>query len=119
MSDPLIRLLIVVGVALVAGIVVMALRKRAAGGEVRLDQDLLGPGTYLFTSASCAGCSPARERLVGTVGSGGFREIAWESEPGVFEELAIAAVPAILIVDDAQRSTLYPGDGDAVEALNP
>jgi hypothetical protein len=56
---------------------------------------------------------------VGTVGSGGFREIAWESEPGVFEELAIAAVPAILIVDDAQRSTLYPGDGDAVEALNP
>lgn len=87
---------------------------------MRLDQDVLGPGIYFFTSESCADCAPARDRLVGALGDGGYQEISWETQSGLFEELQIEAVPATLIVDDARRSTLYPGDArEAVEALNP
>jgi hypothetical protein len=120
MNDPLIRLLIVAVVVVVAGLAVWAIRGRGSGRKIRLDQDLLGPGTYFFTSETCAGCVPARDRLVGALGSDGFREIRWESQPEMFEALEIDAVPATLVVDKSRRSTLYPGDGrKALETLNP
>ncbi len=120
MSDPLVRFLIVLGVAVLAAFIVFVIRNRGSKQTIRLEQSLLGPGIYLFTSSTCAECGPARGRLATAVGQDGFREIDWETDPGVFEELQVGEVPATLVVDDLNRSTLYPGDtAQALEALNP
>lgn len=119
MGEPFFRILIVVGVALLAGLVVWVIRKRSERG-IRLEQSLLGPGIYLFTSSTCAECGPARGRLTAVLGKDGFREIDWETQSRVFEELQVGAVPATLAVDDQNGSILYPGDtARALKALNP
>lgn len=120
MGEPFFRALVVLGVALLAGVVVWVTRKHWSQPGIRLEQTLLGPGIYLFTSATCADCGLARYQLTAVLGAVGFREIDWETNPQVFEELQIGAVPATLVVDDVNRSILFPGDtAPVLEALSP
>ena len=80
----------------------------------------LGPGVYLFSSSTCADCVPARARLVEDLGPAGFVELSWESEPGLFAELGIDAVPCTVIVSEAGEATRFPGMPDgALERLDP
>lgn len=69
----------------------------------------LEPGTYYFSSASCPTCAVAREKLDQTLGDRGYVEFSWEEDPGVFAEVGVDAVPAVLIVNRAGRGRLYPG----------
>lgn len=119
-SDLTLRLVVVGGVlALVAAIVlILRLRDRAPSrplGKVPLD-----PGIYLFTSAACADCHTARERLQRRLGSHGFVEYTWESDPGFFETLSIDKVPCSVTVDDGRRATLWIGQPDRmIYAVDP
>ncbi len=110
MSETEVRLIGVIG-ALVVGIAVsFILRRRPARrAPSELNQNRLGPGIYLFTSASCPDCVTVRDALVEQYGPTGFSELSWESHPEIFRELGVDAVPATLIVDATEGSTLYPG----------
>ncbi len=80
----------------------------------------LPAGAYLFTSGTCEDCLLARAAMNQALGSAGYREIGWESEPEIFETLGIEAVPATLLVAKSGRATLYPGQpGRALKAFNP
>lgn len=67
---------------------------------------------YLFTSTACPTCITAREKLAGKVDV--FEEVVWEEQPGVFSELGVDAVPAVLVVGDGGAGRLFPGQPDRV-----
>ncbi|MGD2102908.1 MAG: hypothetical protein PVG83_11815 [Acidimicrobiia bacterium] len=69
----------------------------------------LDSGIYLFTSSTCPTCGSARSRLDDVVGADGFSEIPWEGDPGVFADLGVDAVPALLVVDPSGDGRLHPG----------
>ena len=121
MSEIWARVAWVLGAVVVAAATIQILRNRAGRRRpVRIQQAILGSGVYLFTSATCPDCEAARLRLVGAIGLSGFVELTWESQPGVFKNIGVDAVPATLIVSEAGGSTLYPGRPDrALEALSP
>lgn len=50
--------------------------------------------------------------MVAALGETGFTEYVWEDDPGVFSELGIDAVPAVLVVGEDGRGRLYPGQPD-------
>jgi hypothetical protein len=118
MSEVWLRLGIVVAGALLVVLIVVILRRpgpRGAGEAGGLD-----PGVYLFSSSTCADCDPARARLVEDLGPSGFVEIRWESEPDLFAELGIDAVPCTLVVSETGGATRFPGMPDrALERLDP
>jgi hypothetical protein len=110
---------IVFGALLVIALVVTLMRRNPVRTTVVSPGDLT-PGVYLFTSGTCADCLPARERLVEMLGTGGFREIAWEQDPDSFARAGIDVVPSTLVVGVDGSATSFPGVPDeAVERLNP
>lgn len=105
-----------IGVLLTAGVI----RSRARDSETQLSATGLEAGVFLFTSANCADCEPARTKLANRLGADGFTELRWEEQPGLFEKLKISVVPATLVVDDGGSGTLYPGQPElAMEELGP
>jgi hypothetical protein len=110
MSEIEVRLIAVVG-AVVVGIALSLIlrRKSARRSASELEQNRLGPGVYLFTSASCPDCESVRDVLLERFGPAGFSELSWESHPEIFRELGVDAVPATLVVTATEGSTLYPG----------
>jgi len=110
------RVGLVVGALVVAAGVASVQRWRAGGGARALSTQRLSPGIYYFSSASCAGCESARRKLDATLGEGGYKEMAWEREPGLFDELGIDSVPAVLVVGEGGRGRLYPGQPHRVLA---
>lgn len=121
MSEIEARLALVLGAVVAAVTMILILRQKASHRRpVRVQQDILGLGVYLFTSASCPDCESARRVLLGAVGPSGFIELSWDSDPEIFRELGVGAVPATLIVSDSDGSTLYPGLPDrALQVLSP
>jgi len=115
------RLAWVLGAVVLAVGAVLILRRLAGRRRpVRIRQTTLGSGVYLFVSATCADCEAARHMLVGALGPAGFVELSWESDPGIFRDIGVDAVPATLIVNEAHGSALYPGRPDrALEDLGP
>ena len=115
------RLAWVLASVVTAAAVILIMRNRPRRRRpVRVRQAILGFGVYLFSSATCPDCEAARSLLVGAVGAAGFQELRWESDPGVFKEVGVDAVPTTLIVSETGGSTLYPGRPDqALEALGP
>jgi hypothetical protein len=110
MSDIEVRLVAVIGAVAIGFAVSLVLRGRPARrAPTKLNQTRLGAGVYLFTSASCPDCGAVRDVLSERFGPTGFIELSWESDPQVFDELGIDAVPATLIVTANDGSTLYPG----------
>lgn len=118
MSEIWLRLGMVVGGTLLAALVAVLMRR--PGARITTEAVGVAPGIYLFSSSTCADCVPARERLVDELGSAGFVEIRWESEPGLFAELGIDVVPCTVIVSEVGVATRFPGMPDrALERLNP
>jgi len=121
MSDVEVRLIAVIGAVGVGMAVSLILRRRPArlvGSE--LVQNRLGPGVYLFTSLSCPDCETVRAALLDRIGPAGFSELSWETDPEIFRELGVDAVPATLIVTATEGSTLYPGaPSRAMDGLSP
>ncbi|CAN5750731.1 hypothetical protein BH23ACT4_BH23ACT4_04310 [soil metagenome] len=112
MSDLALRLVVVGAVlALVVG-AVLILRFRDRAPSRSLGRVALDPGVYLFTSSTCADCHRARESLEHHLGPGGFVEYTWETEPEIFEDLAIDQVPCSVAVGEDQRATLWIGQPD-------
>lgn len=57
------------------------------------------PGLVMFTSTDCVNCTEA----LGIVRSLDipYREVTWELEPALFDQIGVEAVPLITIVDAA------------------
>ena len=119
MNEVWLRLAIVIGAVVVSLLIGAMLRRRPSVSDSR-DGAALAPGVYLFTSSTCADCVGARERLEDMLGSGGYMEIGWEDDPGLFTHLAIDAVPCTVVVGDDGSASLHPGMPDgALRDLNP
>lgn len=114
MSDLWLRIAIVAGAVLIIALVVAIMRRNPVRRAIGSSGDL-APGIYLFTSATCADCTPSRERLVEQLGAGGFQEIEWEQDPESFARLGIDVVPTTLVVGMDGSASSYPGVPD--EAL--
>lgn len=104
MTDPVLRLLVVVVVVGVAAGVAAAHRRGAAWRRRPAELPGLPGGVYLFTSTACASCPAARESLTAALGPSGFVEIAFEDRPDVFARCGIARVPALAVVEEGGRS---------------
>ncbi len=104
MTDPVLRLLIVVLVIGVAAGVAAAQRRGTAWRRRPAELPGLPAGVYLFTSTTCASCPAARESLTAVLGPSGFAEIAFEDRPEVFARCGIARVPALAVVEEGGRS---------------
>lgn len=115
MDEILARVGLVGGALVVAGAVALILRRRSRAPELDRDVPGFAAGLYLFSSTTCSTCESARNKLTAALGEHGFTEFVWEEEPQVFSDLEIAAVPAVLVVAEAGRGRLYPGQPD--EAL--
>jgi hypothetical protein len=111
MSELWVRVLVVVG-ALAGVVLVAALLRRSARRGEALAGAGLSPGAYLFTSATCADCLTARDRLVERLGPSGFTEIEWEKDPGIFARVGIEMVPCTVLVARDGSATSYPGVPD-------
>jgi len=114
MDEVLARVGLILGAIAVAAAVTASIRWRERKVPRRIDDPGLAPGVYLFTSAACPDCVPARERLTEALGEAGFVEVAWEEQPEVFQRVGAAGVPSTLVVDDSGRGRLWPGQPDAV-----
>ncbi|MGA7096614.1 MAG: thioredoxin family protein [Acidimicrobiia bacterium] len=112
MSEVLTRLALILGAVAVTAVITLALRTRQRSPEKDVE---LPPGIYLFSSATCADCVIARDRLVGELGEVGFVEYSWEEEPALFTEMAIDVVPTTLVV--RSDSTIERVAGDPVNLL--
>ena len=114
MNEAWIRLFLVAGALVVALVAVALLRFRARERPEAIGSVGLSPGIYLFTSATCLDCAPARQSLVDALGADGFTEISWESGSATFDEVGVTGVPATLIVDGDGDAKLYPGQPTTV-----
>jgi len=120
MDDIWPRIGLIAVVLAVAASIALIQRRRALNPVKSLDAPGFDAGIYFFSSGTCATCDRARETLVLALGRDGYAEIAWEADPGPFENLQIDAVPAVMIVDDRGRGRLYAGQPDKVLAeLDP
>ena len=106
------RLGLIGGALIVAGLATVTMRLRARGSPRKLSATGLDRGVYLFSSTACADCKHARSMLDDALGSGGYREFQWEREPGLFHDLNVDAVPATVIVDFDGSGVLWPGRPD-------
>lgn len=104
--------------AATAVLVVWVLRSRSRRPR-RIDPSGMTTGVYLFTTATCLDCEPARRALVQRLGEDGFREVRWEEEPAWFGRLGIDEVPATLVVDGRGRGRVYRGRPGRSVRLSP
>lgn len=109
MDDLWLRVALLALALAIAGVFVWWQRSQGAKGIHEADPGDLDPGVYFFSSSACPGCVGARDKLAARLGGSGFTEFSWEESPGVFADLDIDAVPAVLIVQSAGRATVYPG----------
>lgn len=112
MDEIWIRLSLIAGALLIAGMATMLLRRRAGAHRRQIPNTGLAVGIYLFSSSPCLTCRTAREKLKDRVGETGFEEFVWEQEPGLFSELGVDVVPAVLVVEENGSGKLYPGQPD-------
>ena len=120
MDEPIVRALVVLGVAALAAVFAWVVGRGRGGGGIPWDPKNLDPGVYLFTSSSCLECHSVRDSLAEAVGDDGFTEYSWESAPEMLDTLSIEEVPATLVVESSGRATLYPGPLERIpHSLSP
>lgn len=95
MGDVTVRVAILLAAGVAVGLFALVLKRRRSRPARMIPVTGLDPGTYLFTSATCAECAVARSQLES------FTEISWEGQPDVFNRLGVTAVPSTLEVDSA------------------
>lgn len=99
MNDPFIRLMIALGVVLVAvaiAFVAKAIRK-PIHPTVQVGDLGDRPGVVLFTSTDCSNCKKAIARLKEL--SIPYREVTHELEPKQLEAWGVVAVPLTVVLD--------------------
>lgn len=114
MDEIWVRIGLIVGALAVAVAIALIQRRRAGGPVRRIEATGLAPGIYFFSSATCPTCARARGKLDSTLGEAAYSELAWEEDPGVFGDLGIEAVPAVMIVEEDGPGRLYPGQPEKV-----
>lgn len=120
MDELLTRLALIGGALVVAAAAALVIRARGRGSPRQIEATGLPPGVYLFTSSTCPDCGSARRVLIQELGDRGFEEIEWEEDPGVFDRLAIDAVPATVVVEQSGAGTVWPGAPEkAITGLGP
>jgi hypothetical protein len=92
-SEPLVRLVVVVAVLGLAAAVALLQRRGAGWRRVSRRFPDVGPGLVLFASATCASCDRAIEVLDGLERPP--RVVRYEMEQEMFERLGIRRVPAV------------------------
>lgn len=99
MTDPFIRLLIAVGVVVVAVAIAFVARvvRKPIHPTVRVGDLGDRPGVVLFTSTDCANCKRAIARLKELAIP--FREVTHELEPQQLEAWGVVAVPLTVVLD--------------------
>jgi len=116
MDEFWLRLAIVAGALAVAATVSVWQRARVRRPVRDIASTGLEGGVYLLTSSSCPTCRAARSRVRSALGEDGFEEIEWEQDPGMFADLGVDAVPALLVVGESGDGRLHPGAGRAAIA---
>lgn len=109
MDEVWVRIAVVAGALALAAAIGIWQRDRGRGPVRHLEATGLDPGLYLFSSHACPGCARARERMSSVLGEGGFVEFVWEDQPGVFADIGVSGVPAVLRVGADGVGDLYPG----------
>lgn len=103
MDEPILRLLLVLGVvALALGVARAWPRLRAwrtARSPIRLEGLGPWPAVLLFTSGGCDSCEPARRLVEREAGAWPVRELSFEEDPERFTEAGVDAVPLVTVVD--------------------
>jgi hypothetical protein len=107
-TDPLVRLAIVVGVAGVALSVARALRKGVAVRRKPVQLVLPVGGLVLFTSESCATCEWARAALV-EAGVSDITHVDWETSPEIFMAAGVDRVPTLVWLDSTGSGWMVHG----------
>lgn len=108
MSETILRLVVLVGVALIVALVAwVGSRRQLARPEEAIRPDL-APGVHLFSSSTCDSCAQARRLLTEVVGVG-FAEICFEDDPPGFGRFAIARVPTVIVVGDKGDAVIFEG----------
>ncbi len=65
----------------------------------------LPAGVYLFTSATCASCAPARAAMEAS--GRPYQVVEFETAPRMFDDLSVARVPALLVVGSDRAWIAY------------
>jgi len=119
MNDLWVRVALVAGALAVAAVISLIARRRASGKVRIIRASGLESGVYFFSASTCASCEQARAKLDSSVGIKGYTEFAWERDPETFSEYGVEQVPAVMVVDDAGRGRLFPGQPDRALRLGP
>jgi hypothetical protein len=117
MNELWLRVALVAGALVIAGVIAMITHRRAIEGVRVVRVTHLDPGVYFFSSASCSTCEQARAKLDSALGGSGYTEFAWEQHPETFAEYGVDQVPAVMMVDDARRGRISFGQPEL--ALGP
>ncbi len=109
MSDPLVRLLVAVGVVVVAVVIATIARsvRKPIHPTVQVGNVGDRPGVVLFTSTDCSSCKQAIATLKEM--SVPYREVTHELEPQQLDAWGVVAVPLTVVVD---------AQGDAVAVMS-
>lgn len=99
MNDAVTRLLVVVGIVVLAAVIAWVVRRLRMPPHPGVTVGEVGdrPGIVLFTSTTCSTCKDviARFEALGI----GFREVTNELEPQRFEAWGVSAVPVTVVID--------------------
>lgn len=106
------RVALVAGALAVSGLVVWWQRRRGGHAIRHVPTSDLPEGVYFFSSTACPSCKSARESIVIKLGDDGFTEFVWQEDGGLFDELEILAVPALLVVSADGSGRLFSGQPD-------
>lgn len=99
MTDPAVRLIVVVGVLVAAGLIALLFNRFRHPPHPAVTVGEIGerPGVVLFTSTECSTC----KRAIGRLGDEGvaYRGVWYELEPDQFNIWGVAAVPLAVVID--------------------
>ncbi len=107
MSDPLVRLAIVLGVFAAAGLAAAVQRRGAGWRRTRRRFEGVDPGLVLFSSDTCGSCDRAAEVLAGLEQP--HRVIRYETQPQVFDRLDIRRVPSVAWIGSGGNGWISSG----------
>ena len=107
MTEEVGRLVIVLGVVVVALAVAFVQRRGTSIRRVRRAFVGLEPGVYLFSSDSCGTCAVMRKRLQAAAIR--YTEVSAERDAEVFEAQGIRRVPSVARVDSHGTGWLASG----------
>lgn len=107
MTEPSLRLLLVIGTASIVALLAWSGSRRHLAKPEKTVRTDLPPGVHFFSSETCLSCAKARrllERL-----APGHSEIRFEDDPPRFASFAIAQVPTVIVVDESGDAVMFEG----------